>query len=115
EVLPDAPRCDGMPLGLQRADALLGEEAERPLRAAVMLVVALGVALQAQPSDARGGYRVFRHATGRHADLNDPGAPVHDLTSMSIHHHPFFPDVETSGLWSRARFHGLGAVLGALR
>ena len=66
-----------MALGLERLDLLQGEEAERPVGAAVELPVAVTVALEAGQRDAGGPDGALRHAAGRDVDPNDaPGHPI---------------------------------------
>ena len=62
QVLADRARLDRVPVRLDPLDRLEGEQADRPMRAAVDVVVVVGVAVEAQPPDVRLLHGELRHA-----------------------------------------------------
>ena len=60
-----------MPFGLEDTDLFHCKNAERALRAAVVLHVAVEVALEPQLGDSRLRHRELGDSAGRDADLDD--------------------------------------------
>src|SRR4030095_7468627 len=71
DVLAEGAGYDRVSLGTELVDRLHGVEADGPLRSAVVLHVAVGVALEAQGGHPCRGDRRLRDAARRDADLYD--------------------------------------------
>src|SRR5262245_20022029 len=76
DILADGAGYDRVSLGAELVDDLHGEEADGPLRSAVVLHVAVSVALEPQGGDQRRGHRYLRQAARRDADLYDSSVHV---------------------------------------
>src|SRR5262249_3399406 len=85
EILADGAGSDGVSLAPERLDVLEGEEAERPLGAAVIPPVALRVTREPELGDGGPRHGMLGHASvGRHVDLRDGRAPAHSATSVPM-------------------------------
>src|SRR5207302_5564321 len=82
-VFPDRSRHDRVPLRLERENPLVREETDGAVRPAVVLVIPLPVAFDTEACDPRARYPELRHATRRHADLDDPSF-LHHRTSIPM-------------------------------
>src|SRR5947208_11960717 len=95
EVLTEAARADRMAFHPQRFDRLHREDADRTLRSAVVLVITVAIAFESVYRDLGASDGRLRHASRRHAHLNDPSR--HSVTSIPM-------------CWATARLYASRAV-----
>ena len=77
QVLTDPARLDRVALDLQTLDDLDREEADGTRRPAMDGVLAVRVALEAEPADVRAGHGALGHAAIRDADLEHATGALH--------------------------------------